>query len=88
MCVRGVAACVLKSLTFLSRIGGLQLTWTFEVLERGINPTISNVFQIVLKSKGEIPPVGGMENLAGAIFSSSGGNLTRSDFDYWNLFQS
>ena len=82
MCVRGVAACVLKSLTFLSRIGGLQLTWTFEVLERGINPTISNVFQIVLQSKGEIPPVGGMENFAWGIFSSSGGNLTRGDFDY------
>ena len=56
MCVRGVAACVLKSLTFLYRISELQLTWTFEVLERGINPTIISVFQIVLKSKGEIPP--------------------------------
>ena len=88
MCVRGVAACVLKILTFLYRITGLQLTWTSEVLERGINPTISNVFQIVLKSKGEIPPVGGMENFAWGIFSSSGGNLTRVDFDYWNLFQS
>ena len=82
MCVRGVAACVHKSLTFLYRIRGLQLTWTFEVLERGINPTISNVFQIVLQSKGEIPPVGGMENFAWGIFSSSGGNLTRGDFDY------
>ena len=88
MCVRGVAACVLKSLTFLYRISELQLTWTFEVLERGINPTIISVFQIVLKSKGEIPPMGGMENFAWGIFSSSGGNLTRSDFDYWNLFQS
>ena len=56
MCVRGVAACIDKSLTFLYRISGLQLTWTFEVLERGINPTIISVFQIVLKSKGEIPP--------------------------------
>ena len=82
MCVRGVAACVHKSLTFLYRISGLQLAWTFEVLERGINPTISNVFQIVLQSKGEIPPVGGMENFAWGIFSSSGGNLTRGDFDY------
>ena len=82
MCVRGVAACVHKSLTFLYRISGLQLTWTFEVLERGINPIISNVFQIVLQSKGEIPPVGGMENFAWGIFSSSGGNLTRGDFDY------
>ena len=82
MCVRGVATCVLKSFTFHYRISGLQLTWTFEVLERGINPTISNFFQIVLQSKGEIPPVGGMENFAWGIFSSSGGNLTRGDFDY------
>ena len=87
MCVRGVAACVHKSLTFLYRISGLQLTWTFEVLERGINPTIISVFQIVLKSKGEIPPIRGMENFA-RFFSSSGGNLTKCDFDYWNLFQS
>ena len=88
MCVRDVAGCVLKSLTFLYRIRGLKLTWTFEVLERGINSTIISVFQIVLKSKGEISPMGGMENFAWEIFSSSGWNLTRSDFDYWNLFQS
>ena len=87
MCVRGVAGCVLKSLTFLYRIRGLKLTWTFEVLERGINSTIISVLQIVLKSKGEILPMGGMENFARGIFSSAGGNLTRSDFDYWNLFQ-
>ena len=31
--------------------------------------------------------MGGMENFARGIFSSAGGNLTRSDFDYWNLFQ-
>ena len=61
MCVRGVAACIDKSLTFLYRISGLQLTWTFEVLERGINPTIISVFQIVLKSKGEISPIGEIE---------------------------
>ena len=58
MCVRGVATCVLKSFTFLYRISGLQLTWTFEVLERGTNPTIISVFQLVLKSKGEISPIG------------------------------
>ena len=87
MCVRSVAACVLKSLTFLYWIGGLYLTWAFDVLERGIYRTIISVFQIVLKSKGEIPPIRGMENFA-RFFSSSGGNLTKCDFDYWNLFQS
>ena len=64
MCVRGVATCVLKSFTFHYRISGLQLTWTFEVLERGINPTIISVFQIVLKSKGETSLMGEMENFA------------------------
>ena len=29
--------------------------------------------------------MGGMENFAWGIFSSSGGNLKRSDFDYWNI---
>ena len=68
-------------------LGHFSSTWTFEVLEGGIYPTIISVFQIVLKSKGEIPPIRGMENFA-RFFSSSGGNLTKCDFDYWNLFQS
>ena len=68
MCVRGMAACVLKSLTFLYWISELQLTWTFEVLERGINPTIISVFQIVLKSKGESPQWGEWKILLGEFF--------------------
>ena len=42
----------------------------------------------MLKVKGDFPPVGGMENSAGKILLSGGGNLTRSDFDHSKLFQS
>ena len=68
MCVRGVAGCVLKGLTFLYRIRGLKLTWTFEVLERGINSTIISVFQIVLKSKGKSSQWGEWKILLGEFF--------------------
>ena len=68
MCVRGVAGCVLKGLTFLYRIRGLKLTWTFEVLERGINFTIISVFQIVLKSKGKSSQWGEWKILLGEFF--------------------
>ena len=68
MCVRGVAGCVLKGLTFLYRIRGLKLTWTFEVLERGINSTIISVFQIVLKSKGKSSQWGEWKILLGGFF--------------------
>ena len=68
MCVRDVAGCVLKSLTFLYRIRGLKLTWTFEVLERGINSTIISVFQIVLKSKGKSSQWGEWKILLGGFF--------------------
>ena len=55
--------------------------------ERCISPIIS-VFQIVLRGKKENSLSRGIGNFAGAIFLLSGGNLTRSDFEHLNLFQS
>ena len=49
-----VAANVFKRLNFISWITGLLLTWNFEVLERGVYPSIFSVFQIVLRGKGKI----------------------------------
>ena len=47
------------------------------------------IFHIVLKVKGDFPPVGEMRgNSAGRIFLSGGRNLTRSDFNHSKLFQS
>ena len=45
-------------------------------------------FSYSVKVKGDFPPVRGIRNSAGRIFLSGGGNLTRSDFDHSNLFQS
>ena len=55
--------------------------------ERCISSIIS-VFQIVLRGKQENPLSRGIGNFAGGIFLLSGGNMTRSDFEYLNLFQS
>ena len=55
--------------------------------ERCISAIIS-VFQIVLRGKQENPLSRGIGNFAGGIFLLSGGNMTRSDFEYLNLFQS
>ena len=55
--------------------------------ERCISLIIS-VFQIVLRGKKENSLSRGIGNFAGAIFLLSGGNLTRSDFEHLNLFQS
>ena len=52
-----------------------------------ISPIVS-VFQIVLKGKQENPLSRGIGNFAGGVFSSSGWNLRRSDFEHLNLFQS
>ena len=51
-------------------------------------PTILRVFQIVLRVGGNPPSGEGIENFAGGIFLSGGGNLRRSNFDDLNLFQS
>ena len=48
------------------------------------------VFQIAVRDGGwgKFPPVGGIRNFAGVILLQGGANLTRSDFDSLNLFQS
>ena len=40
------------------------------------------------RERGKGNPPGRKENYAEEIFSSGGGNLTRSDFDHLNPFQS
>ena len=55
--------------------------------ERCISPIIS-VFQIVLRGKKENSLSKGIGNFAGEIFLLSCGDLTRSDFEHLNLFQS
>ena len=54
---------------------------------RCISPIIS-AFQIVLRSKQENFLSRRIGNFSGGIFLLSDGNLTRSDFDYLNLFES
>ena len=54
--------------------------------ERCIPPIIS-VFQKVLSGKQENPLRREIGNFAGGIFLLSGGNLTKSDFGHFNLFQ-
>ena len=51
-------------------------------------PPIISVLQIVLRGKQENLLSRWIGNFAGGIFLLSGGNLTRSDFEHLNLFQS
>ena len=55
--------------------------------ERCISPIIS-ILEIVLRRKQENSLSRGIGHVAGAMFLLSGGNLTRSDFEHLNLFQS
>ena len=55
--------------------------------ERCISP-ITSIFQIELRGKQENPLSRGIGNFAGRTLLLSGGDLTRSDFKYFNLFQS
>ena len=88
MCLKGVAASAIKSLkNFLL---DCRIIINMEFLSFGesfISPFIS-VFEIVLMGELENPISRGIGNFAGRIFLLSGGNLTRSDFEHLNLFQS
>ena len=59
--------------------------WSFG--ERSISLIIS-VFQIVLRGKQKYPLSRGIEHFAGGTFLLSDRNLTRSDFEHLNPFQS
>ena len=48
----------------------------------------SCISPIILRGKQENPLSRVIGNFAGGIFLLSGGNLTRSDFEHLNLFQS
>ena len=54
----------------------LNLTWNKQINYNKLDP-FSRVFEIALR-----------ETWLGGIFLLGGGNLTRSDFDHSNLFQS
>ena len=49
---------------------------------------LTRVFQIALRVEGSPHPSGGNGKCFRGIFLSGGGNLTWSDFDHLNLFQS
>ena len=86
MCLKGVAASAIKSLNFFLLDYRIKINMEFlSYGERCISHIIS---VLVLRGKQENPFSSGMGNCAGGIFLLSDANLTRSDFEHLNLFQS
>ena len=83
MCLKGVAASTIKNLFIFLGLQDYNYHGIFKVWREVHIP-----HKIVLRGKQENPLSRGIENFTGRIFLLSGWNLTRSDFEHLNLFQS